>query len=211
MLDIADFSLPTHGAVKPGGAVMADEPIATTPVAAEQVQDAVQPENAAQLDATASGEQAARTFTQADVDRMIADRLDRERKHSETKAQKAREEAERKAAEEQGQYQKLYEAERAKATAAEQRARELELAGLRRDAAAKFALPAKLAERLKGETPEELEADAKAIAADLPKPTAPNINATGGAASNGAPTLDDAKRQEWAGRLRVSSRQFSGQ
>jgi hypothetical protein len=170
---------------------MADE-IAATPAAAEQVQETQgQPENAAQLDAPASGEQAARTFTQADVDRMIADRLDRERKHSETKAQKAREEAERKAAEEQGQYQKLYEAEKAKAAAAEQKARELELAGLRRDAAAKYALPAKLAERLKGETLEELEADAKDVAAALPKPAAPNINATGGATSHSAAD-DDA-------------------
>ena len=183
---------------------MADEQQAATP-AAEQVQETQgQPENAAQLDATASGEQAARTFTQADVDRMIADRLDRERKHSETKAQKAREEGERKAAEEQGQYQKLYEAERAKATAAEQRARELELASLRRDAAAKFALPAKLAERLKGETPEELEADAKAIAADLPKPTAPNINATGGAANGHSAGISADMAREKAARYGVN-------
>lgn len=113
------------------------------------------------------------------------------RRKAEDEQAKARTEAERKAAEEQGEFRKLYEAERVKAQAAEQRAREWELAGLRRDAAAKHGLPATLAERLRGESAEELDQDAKAVAAALPKPTAPNINATGGGASHAAAD-DDA-------------------
>ena len=49
-----------------------------------------------------------------------------------------------------------------------------------RKVAEKVGLPAALATRLQGETPEELEADAKALLETLPKPTkpAPGINAT---------------------------------
>lgn len=49
-----------------------------------------------------------------------------------------------------------------------------------RAVAEKVGLPAVLATRLQGETPEELEADAKALLETLPKPTkpAPGINAT---------------------------------
>jgi anthranilate phosphoribosyltransferase len=44
---------------------------------------------------------------------------------------------------------------------------------LQKEIAAKVGLPARLATRLQGETPEEMEADAKAILEDLPKPPAP--------------------------------------
>ena len=44
-------------------------------------------------------------------------------------------------------------------------------------------MPAALANRLQGETAEDIEADAKELMAALPKPTAPNINSGTG---NGA-------------------------
>ena len=63
----------------------------------------------------------------------------------------------------------------------------LQRATLQRQAAEKVGLPAVFADRLKGETPDELEADAKAILEALPKaqqpkgnPTNPGANATGG-------------------------------
>ncbi|MFA7302062.1 MAG: hypothetical protein WC069_07155 [Candidatus Shapirobacteria bacterium] len=64
---------------------------------------------------------------------------------------------------------------------------------LQRDAATKHNLPPELASRLKGETLEELEADAKALAELLPKPQAPHVNPTnpGGGASGETP---DQKR-----------------
>lgn len=77
-------------------------------------------------------------------------------------AQKQREEAE------MTEVQKLSKrlAETETALKAERRA--AQAAGI----AAKFGLPAPLAERLKGETPEEMEADAKALLEALPKPQA---------------------------------------
>ena len=59
---------------------------------------------------------------------------------------------------------------------------------LRRETAEKVGLPLVFADRLKGETPEELEADAKQILEALPKtPKPPNVSATnpGAGASQG--------------------------
>lgn len=47
------------------------------------------------------------TFTQSDVDRIVNERLDRERKKAETATQKAREEAESKALADQAKFQEL--------------------------------------------------------------------------------------------------------
>jgi hypothetical protein len=49
---------------------------------------------------------------------------------------------------------------------------------LRRDAADKIHLPAVFADRLQGETPEELEADALKIMAAIPTPVAPKLAPT---------------------------------
>lgn len=48
-------------------------------------------------------------FTQADIDRIVTERLERERKKSEANAQKAKEQAEAKALEEQQKFQELAE------------------------------------------------------------------------------------------------------
>lgn len=58
--------------------------------------------------------------------------------------------------------------ERAAKAEAEKKALELSL--MRRDVASKYGLPAALVDRLKGETPEELETDAKTLLEALPKP-----------------------------------------
>ena len=71
---------------------------------------------------------------------------------------------------------------------AEAKARELELNALRRAAAEKVGLPGALADRLRGETPEEMEADAKSVLAALPKPQAPDINNGAGGAKGNAQT-----------------------
>lgn len=161
-------------------------------------------------DGDATGKQAettGKTFTQAEVDALITQRLERARKSAEDAANKARTEAERKAAEQQGEYQKLYEAAKAELTAAEQKAQALELATMRRDVAEKFSVPAALAGRLQGTTVEELEADAKALVAALPKPPPPNLNASGG----GLPPSSGMSEQEriaTAARLGVSPKYF---
>lgn len=187
---------------------MADEQAGTPPAAEQGAQTpegqapAAQPENvAAQPNANGGAQPGAKTFTQEEVNAFVAQRVKDEQRKAAERTEKARLEA-------QGEYQKLYEAEKAKTAAAEQRARELELAGLRRDAAAKHGLPAALADRLKGETAEEIEADAKAVVAALPKPAAPNINATGGGAQTNGALWSEEERKRLAALYRVSPKNF---
>lgn len=124
-----------------------------------------------------------RTFTQADVDRIITERLAKERSKAESMAAKAREEAERKAAEEQGKYQELYQKAQQQVAELEAKLKAAEIASIKREVAARLNMPAALADRLQGEDEASIEADAKALLAALPKPTAPNINSGTG---NGA-------------------------
>jgi hypothetical protein len=57
-----------------------------------------------------------------------------------------------------------------RAAKAEAEAKNIRLSLLRREIAAKLGVPEALIDRLRGETPEELEADAKALMDGLPKP-----------------------------------------
>lgn len=95
----------------------------------------------------------------------------------------AQEEAAKKASDdklaEQQEWQKLAEQRGEELAAAQAKAAELELAQLRTRAATKAGLPLTFATRLQGETLEELVADAEAMLAAMPKPSAPNINANG--------------------------------
>lgn len=123
---------------------------------------------------------AERTFTQADVDRIVKERLQRAEAKAQETAQKATQEAEAKALAEQGKFKELYEKLQADNQAATQRIRDMEMTSLRRDVASKLGLPAGLADRLRGDTAEALEADAKALLEAMPKAAAPNINASAG-------------------------------
>ena len=78
---------------------------------------------------------------------------------------------------------------------AELKAKELSI--LRRDIAAKVELPAVLADRLKGETAEEIEADAKALLETLPKneKKAPSINPTNPGGATQSETLAQKKQR----------------
>lgn len=122
------------------------------------------------------------------------------------KIAKEREQAEATAAAEQGKYKELWEQEQAKSIAAEAKAKTLELSLLRQKVATKYNVPAKLVDRLIGETEEEIETDAKALMAELPKST-PNVETDAGKGVNGGsqptPVDEEAWRQE-AIRLGVS-------
>lgn len=131
-----------------------------------------------------------RTYTQVDVDRIVNERLQRERGKAEQLATKAREEAEAKALAEQGKYKELFEKQQKDLEAAAAKVKAMELQSLRQTVAAKVGLPAAFVDRLRGETEAEIEADAKSILAIIPKPTAPNINANSG--GNPAPVTVDA-------------------
>lgn len=151
--------------------------------------------------------QTERTFTQQDVDRIINERLAKERTKAESMATKAREEAERKAAEEQGKYQELYEAAQKRIVDTEARLRAAEIASIKRDVAQRLSMPIALAQRLQGEDEASIEADAKALMAALPKPAAPNINSgTGNGAAPSASVMSEAEKKEMAARLGVDWR-----
>lgn len=183
---------------------MSDEATPTTP-AAESTPPATETQPAP-TDGNAPGnkaESAAKTFTQAEVDALITARLAREREKAESATKKAQAEAERKAAEETGNWKALYEKQQADLAAAQERARALELSALRRDVAAKVGLTPALAERLHGETADELEADARTLLAALPKPAAPDINGAGGGKPQAGGRTEEARRQyeQWIRRL----------
>ena len=178
-----------------------------TPVAVEQEAQTPTHEQA-QPDAT--GEKAERTFTKAEVEALVRDRLASAQRKAEEAANKARTDAERRAAEEQGEYKKLADSLKAELEQERQRAKSLEITGLRRDVAARKNLPAGLVDRLRGESLEEIEADADLLIANLPKPAAPNINA--GDAGGKTPTLPggitEADLRERAVRLGVKFEDF---
>ena len=81
-----------------------------------------------------------------------------------------------------------------KAQELEAKLKAYELAEMQRAAADKAGLPAQLAKRLQGNTPEELEADAKALAETLPKPTKQTAAVTNPGA-NGQQGETDAQKK----------------
>ena len=175
----------------------------TTTTTTEQAADAT----AAQADKTTTQTLADKTFTQADVDRIIKERLQRESTKAENLAQKAREEAEAKALADQGKFKELYEKLQADKQAADQRIKDMELTAMRREVATRLGLPAGLADRLRGDTAEALEADAKALLDAMPKPAAPNINANAGANLTEA-QITAAKASELAAIYGVNPKYF---
>jgi S-adenosylmethionine:diacylglycerol 3-amino-3-carboxypropyl transferase len=111
-------------------------------------------------------------FTQAEVDRIIKERLEREKRKREEALERERQEAERKRLEEQEQYKELY--EKLKAELAEKEAKALE--------ASKRALLAqagytegqvnRYVKYITGNTEEELKASLEELKADIPPKTA---------------------------------------
>lgn len=113
-------------------------------------------------------EGAEKTFTQADVDRIIKERLEREKRKAEEKAEEARREAERKALEEQGKYKEMYEQlekdlQAEKARVLETRKETLLLgAGYTQEQASRYK------KFLTGETDEELATALEVLKQDIP-------------------------------------------
>jgi hypothetical protein len=122
-----------------------------------------------------------------DKDRAMAliTKLRAEAKELSGKAKRAEELEAAEAKRKEGEMTELQKLQ-AKLAEAESRLKQESKARLQREAAEKVGIPASFAKRLTGETPEELEADAKEILETLPKTKAPNISATNpGGASQG--------------------------
>ena len=141
-----------------------------------------------------------------EAERRAKNKADEADRHFKTLAKFEQEEAKRKEAE-------MTEIERANKHAQELEAkvRQLEISKLQHDIAAKVGLPAIYADRLKGETPEELEADAKLLLEAQPKQkAAPNTGATnpGDKAGSGDTFEDEHKR--WKAAQKQSTNPFTG-
>lgn len=145
----------------------------------ENKTEMVNNQQAAEMEAqpAAQGDAAEKvTIAKAELDAMQA-----ALKKANQEAAARRKELERAAAEQKAKEQaEMTELQKATAKAAELEAElnTLKQNDKKREIAAKVGLPPALALRLVGATDEELEADAKAILASLPKPAAPNTGAT---------------------------------
>ncbi len=107
------------------------------------------------------------TFTtgqQAHIDKVIADRLKRERDKQQAALDKAKADAEAAALADEGKFKDLWEKEKAEKQTAIDRLAQMEFDQQRRDAAQAAGI-GQLWQRLQGSTPEELAEDAKALAA----------------------------------------------
>jgi hypothetical protein len=137
------------------------------------------------------------TYTKAQLETIIKDRLAREQSKAAEAQQKAVDAAEAKVLAEQGKFKELYEKQQADLTAHQAKVKALELAALRQSVASRVGLPAAFVGRLQGETEQELEADARTLLAALPKPTAPNINSGAGGQARQLTTQElTAQRRE---------------
>ncbi|HEX6685756.1 MAG TPA: hypothetical protein VF062_23475 [Candidatus Limnocylindrales bacterium] len=132
-------------------------------------------------DTGAAGSTTTATFSQADVDRIVRERLGRERdKFKDYDDLKTR-------AAEADQSKSALEKVLEKVSSLEERATKAERAALRADVATTKKLPAWMAKRLQGNTREELEADADEMLAEA-KPG----GSEGGEGKNGDATNGDA-------------------
>jgi len=142
-----------------------------------------------------------KTFTQAELDTIVKDRLDRDRKARETQAQKDKDEAEAERLRQQGEFQKIAENEKARADKAEAELKQERFNAMKARIAADHKLPAEWAARLIGDDEAALVEDAKALAKTL-APSTPVPGATPSpkpAGPVGAMTDDEARARHGRG------------
>lgn len=95
-----------------------------------------------------------------------------EHRKAKKSAEAAAQEAERTRLAEQGQYQKLYEEANAQLQQLRDELKASQVAALRSKVASELGIPPQLAERLRGETEEEMKQDAESLKAVIPQPSA---------------------------------------
>lgn len=175
---------------------MADEQDITTEQESEaqaEQPDVQEPANGTDPETTETPE---KTFTAAQVEAMIRERMERQERKAARVAEQAAEEAKRKAAEEQGEFKTLYEDTQEQLAEAQKRLAEMERASMRREAVDKTGLPAALADRLQGDTLEEMVEDAKTLLAAMPKQQpATNINGTARGTTKSVPSDHEIQEQ----------------
>jgi hypothetical protein len=128
------------------------------------------PETPVTPTATTPVQTGGRTYTEQDVERMIKERLEREKVVSERKAKEAADRAAAEADAKNGEWEKLAKQREVELEELRSQFKASELAALKRSIAEKVGLSMNLAARLIGETAEEIEKDARALLETLPKP-----------------------------------------
>lgn len=108
-----------------------------------------------------------KTFTQAELNAILKDRLDRERNAATEKANAEKKAAEEEQAKQQGEWQKLAEQRAADLEAMKAEIKRRDHDALRSKVAAANKLPAEWASRLLGDDEAALDADAKSLAKTL--------------------------------------------
>lgn len=115
-----------------------------------------------------------KTYTQAELETIIKERVTRLQTQAEKKAQDAAEKAAAEQAAKNGEWEKLAKQRETELANLQTQLRQKELSDLRRTIAEKVGLPIALASRLQGETEAEIETDAKSLLETLPKVPKPN-------------------------------------
>lgn len=134
-------------------------------------------------------------FTQADVDRIIKDRLEREENKRKDAEKKIREKADADQLAKNQEWEKLAKQREEEIDALRKENAASKLLELKRGIAAKYSIPEALINRLQGDTAETIEADAKLIAEILPKsPKIANLNPTNPAGA----TTGETEQQAYA-------------
>ena len=161
--------------------------------------ESTQDKNQQQADPTTAVSEAGKgekTFTQADIDRLVSDRLERERKkyadYDALKAAKAELDKLK-----EGQMSELDKAKQglgaaqAKVTELEAKIKAMELSALKARLAAAAGLPSELADRIRGEDEEAIKADIEALKKIIPAKSAGGAGtpAAGAKASDDLQTL----------------------
>ncbi len=119
-------------------------------------------------------------------------------------ADRLRQEAEASSLAEQGKYKELWEKAQAQAAALETALKAQQIALLRQQVATAKKLPPPLADRLRGETLDELNADADELLQALPRPAAASLNGGERGLAGGGLSTEDAR--QIAGRFNINPR-----
>lgn len=132
-----------------------------------------------------NGGEPEKRFTQADIDRIVKERIDRERKKAEEKIEAEREEAERKKLEEQNEFKSLYEKAQADLAAIQREAETAKLESLKTNLLVNAGYTGEQLERVRkyivGTDEETLKASLDEVKADIPPKSTgvdPSVNNT---------------------------------
>lgn len=137
----------------------------------EEIKQEEQKSDAQTVDAPEkSGEERRGLFTQAEVDELVKQRLERDRQVRQRELDEARKRAESEALARNAEWEKLARQREEELARLQAELKQRELNELRREIARKVGLPDVLAPRIAGETAEAMEEDAKSLLEGLPKP-----------------------------------------